>query len=853
MKYILLKAGHQRSESHIVVGYFFNHRVSGELHSLHSFLRSLIYQILSNNRQALEYIRQEFPIQQDETQPWQYNAQMPHDSQFSWDTSTLKRIFQLIVLDVDSIKKITVVVDALDECHKVREFIEFIDAIVKACAGQGAQIKLCLSSRPQSDLTSFLSPYPRLLMQNHNGDDIQLYVEVSTRKFTESRETEAFQTLLKEIILKAEGVFLWARLAVESLTTHDSDGDTIFEMTSALKDIPKDLENVYEVIVGRIADNHRHEGKLMLKSILHAQRPLGWREIEYVVENGLGNVSPQQAFENTEIASLSYDKYKRRIQTRTGGLVEETSRSKTIQFIHQTAKDFVQVSAYLKGNGDTQSGDLLMLNACIERLASAANKSRYLPITQIRSLHFMEYATRFWIHHWKEVEKSGEECQNLARVDGPLLRVWAKCRNTTQVDFAANLGPDLTLLSLAAESNIYSYVARNLTPVNVNDPVHRYGTLLQAASAGGHDKIVTLLLANGADVNVVRPGAPGGQWGSALRAASYYGHSKVVTQLLDARADVNDNGKGWGTALQLASEAGHVEVVRQLLCAGADVNATGGRWGNALKAASYGGHELVVQTLLDAKAGINDQGPSQLGNALKVASHSGHCRVVELLIEQGANNLEDALCGACETGHYHVVSLLLKRGVDPNTLHPEYGNVLQLAAHSGYDNIVTELISKGAEVNSEGGQYGTALQGAAYSRHERIVRQLLVAGANVNAQAGDFSNALQAGSYGGNIQVVQELLTAGADVNCEKGRWGTALKAASYAGHLDVVTLLLERGAKVDAQLDDWGNSLKAAALGGHVEVVKLLIQSNASDIKSARDTACEKGHDLVIEFLDGL
>jgi ankyrin repeat domain-containing protein 50 len=52
-----------------------------------------------------------------------------------------------------------------------------------------------------------------------------------------------------------------------------------------------------------------------------------------------------------------------------------------------------------------------------------------------------------------------------------------------------------------------------------------YGNALQQASAGGHDKVVQMLMAAGADVN-----AQGGLYGNALQAASWGGHEKVVQQ-----------------------------------------------------------------------------------------------------------------------------------------------------------------------------------------------------------------------------------------------------------------------------------------------------------------------------------
>lgn len=94
----------------------------------------------------------------------------------------------------------------------------------------------------------------------------------------------------------------------------------------------------------------------------------------------------------------------------------------------------------------------------------------------------------------------------------------------------------------------------------------------------------------------------------ALQAASAGGHDKVVQMLMDAGADVNAQGGGYGNALQAAPWGGHDKVAQMLMDAGADINAQGGRYGNALQAASYGGHDKVVQMLMDTGANVNAQG-----------------------------------------------------------------------------------------------------------------------------------------------------------------------------------------------------------------------------------------------------
>ncbi|MCJ1467022.1 hypothetical protein MMC07_005644, partial [Pseudocyphellaria aurata] len=97
----------------------------------------------------------------------------------------------------------------------------------------------------------------------------------------------------------------------------------------------------------------------------------------------------------------------------------------------------------------------------------------------------------------------------------------------------------------------------------------------------GHEQVVKLLLANGAEVNAQdKDGA------NALQAASAKGHEQVVKLLLANGAEVNAQDKDGANALQAASAEGHEQVVKLLLANGAEVNTQGEYPGNTLQESS---------------------------------------------------------------------------------------------------------------------------------------------------------------------------------------------------------------------------------------------------------------------------
>lgn len=145
------------------------------------------------------------------------------------------------------------------------------------------------------------------------------------------------------------------------------------------------------------------------------------------------------------------------------------------------------------------------------------------------------------------------------------------------------------------------------------------GYTLQAASFGGYDSIVRLLLKWGADVNAqggrtagsiairARPDrlVTASPWSErtsihrkqnaeALYIASSTGHDVIVRLLLEQGAEVNAQGRGYSTALTVASSEVHDSVVRLLLKAASVGGIVGYRWAGRMagQCAALRGHDV---------------------------------------------------------------------------------------------------------------------------------------------------------------------------------------------------------------------------------------------------------------------
>lgn len=188
-------------------------------------------------------------------------------------------------------------------------------------------------------------------------------------------------------------------------------------------------------------------------------------------------------------------------------------------------------------------------------------------------------------------------------------------------------------------------------------------------------------------------------YATALLEACQEGHERVVEMLLEEGA--NSNGEAGGP-LYAACAQGYKKIVQILLEKGADVNAQGGYYGSALQAACAGRHKKTVEILLDNGVNVNTRGDH--GTALYLACDRANPKIVRMLLERGANvnayggHFGSTLRAACATGHRKIVEMLLEQGVYVNTQYGRGGNALDLACDMGDVQIAKLLLEKGADI-----------------------------------------------------------------------------------------------------------------------------------------------------------
>lgn len=499
-----------------------------------------------------------------------------------------------------------------------------------------------------------------------------------------------------------------------------------------MKDLPKTLDETYSRILFAIDnDGTSEEAHKILRWIACAERPLAILEVLEVPGIFLDS---EPRFDNEyklrdpsdilRICSslVSIFTTNKDGSEKDGGLTHALDFDKEgydpartfVRLAHFSVKEYLVSTRPVPARYcllQEESHDMLA-SSCIVYLLRFENQE-WLHDECESNFPLARYAAKFWTRHARVLQERSQHLESLSMkilTQNPMaFEAWLRFYDILkpwdeECDISRAMDEPPSPLYAASRTGL----AHAILPLLMNHSLGidtqwgEQGSALYAASLEGHDEIVKILLAKGADLN-----AQGGRLGNALQAAINEGHETIIELFLAKGANVNVQGGIFGNALQAASFRGYEGIIKMLLTKGAEINAQGGDDGSALQAAAVGGHEQIVEMLLTKGANVNAQG-GRHGSALQGASYGGFENIAEMLLATGA---------------------------DVNAQGGLFGSALQAASLRGCERIVEMLLAKGANVNAQGGQFGSALQAASAQGFQKIVHILLGWGADRNVES----------------------------------------------------------------------------------------------------------------------
>lgn len=414
-------------ETLLVAGFFFHDRGSFLQKSLHGVLQAILYQILKRFRELIPMV---FPVATQEEEENQFETRR----QRHWSHQELERALRNLVGQSQVAGNVCLFIDALNEYNGGHlEFVELIKTMAASTSDATLKIRFCISSRSLNVFMDGFKDCPGFQIHKWTERDISTYV---TSRFQEHPRLRArscgneelsldADNIGKEVVRRALGVFLWVKLVVDDLLEGLTDGDTTFELQERLAAVPDDLEGLYRQILKKIHRSYLPDAFHFFDIVRSAVRPLTLLQFALAAEPLAAAMTwPLGEMEASTQTRLCSD-MERRLGSRCRGLLElqvtdipqnslwamnhcQAGRRTTVQFLHQTVKDFLRNPENRRHNSGIQDANLThdpylsLLGGTFRELISffddrqynrlerAAQKSWYYDRTQI----FLAYAKK---------------------------------------------------------------------------------------------------------------------------------------------------------------------------------------------------------------------------------------------------------------------------------------------------------------------------------------------------------------------------------------------------------------------------------------------------------------------------
>ncbi|KAH6995835.1 hypothetical protein BKA56DRAFT_570101 [Ilyonectria sp. MPI-CAGE-AT-0026] len=207
-------------------------------HDVKGMLFSLLYQILDNERTLGTMLLNNSP------------KLLNKESHFDWSTAELR---QAILYSFDTARgSYCIFLDGLDEVledNKLLDPLAILNQLKKL-----ENVKICASSREEFALCEYFAGIDHLRIHQLTQGDIKRLLQ---ERFPndQSISPRSRHTFIRIVAERANGVFLWAILAVESLRRGIETGDSTEELQIRLDLLPSDLNRLYEDMWARLGDD----------------------------------------------------------------------------------------------------------------------------------------------------------------------------------------------------------------------------------------------------------------------------------------------------------------------------------------------------------------------------------------------------------------------------------------------------------------------------------------------------------------------------------------------------------------------------------------------------------------------
>lgn len=204
--------------------------------NIKGLLCSLLYQLYQGDKQLALQTMIRHP------------SLLSKDSATDWSLNELRE--SLFTLMQENSDYFCIFLDGLDEIDQkdgIHSLLKLLDELKIL-----PRLKLCVSSRPEPAILKHLNNHPFLRIQDYTSRDIWIYADKMLRI---PAAVEEDLMIVREIVAKAAGVFLWAVLVTKSLKRGLRNGDQWPEIRARLEYLPNDMMALYHSMWQKLGED----------------------------------------------------------------------------------------------------------------------------------------------------------------------------------------------------------------------------------------------------------------------------------------------------------------------------------------------------------------------------------------------------------------------------------------------------------------------------------------------------------------------------------------------------------------------------------------------------------------------
>lgn len=309
-------ASKQNPGGAIIASFFFNDQGSSIEKSALGLYRSILYQLLPLASSQLSNL----------TQVYRERCQLRGEfgETWNWHEGELEGWVKVLLLTL-AVRPVRVYIDALNESgDKVAsQVMRYFKNLVSEATHAGKALSICFSCRQYPVIT--LGYGLEIVVENENSAGIANYVQ---KMFLDSGiEGEKARVLEKEIVNRAEGLFMWTVLVVPKVVRQCLGGIRLQAILAELGRLPQGLNPLYERILRDIPVEERTQSLRLMQWVCFAPRHLSLREMRVPLVVGTDTLhNSLSECTNTDSYVETDEDMKRRVTDLSKGLADMKTR-----------------------------------------------------------------------------------------------------------------------------------------------------------------------------------------------------------------------------------------------------------------------------------------------------------------------------------------------------------------------------------------------------------------------------------------------------------------------------------------------------------------------------------------------